>query len=85
MPNFRICFLYGKCHLITINEDLITLDSFRKTIERLLPPFREVNDYIYVVSGKPPRKLNLNNEEEFNVYRTLITHGCYVWVKLLIK
>ncbi len=85
MPSFRICFLYGKCHLITINEDVVTLQSLRKTIENLLPPFREINDYIYVVSGKPPHKLNLNNEEQFNEHRTLITNGSYIWIKLLIK
>jgi hypothetical protein len=85
MPNFRVCFLYGKCHLVTINEDIVTLSSFRKTIENLLSPFRELNDYLYVVSGKPPHKLNLNNEDEFNQYRTLITNGCYIWMKLIIK
>jgi len=83
MPNFRVSFLYGKCYQVTINEDIVTLSSFRKTIESLLLPFRELNDYLYVVSGKPPHKLNINNEEEFNEYRTLITNGCYIWIKLI--
>jgi hypothetical protein len=83
MPNFRVCFLPGKYHLVTINENVVTLESFRKIIENLLPPFREIDNYFYVVSGKPPQKLNLNNEEEFNEHRTLITTGCYIWMKLI--
>jgi hypothetical protein len=83
MVIFRVSILYGKCHLVTINENLITSQSFRKTIENVLPPFREINDYFYVVSGKPLHKLNVNNEEEFNHHRTLITDGCYVWMKLI--
>lgn len=82
MATFRVCFLYGKCYLVTINEKLINLDSFRQTIERLLPPFRELDDYLCVVSGKPPHILNLDNEQEFNEHRTLITSGCYIWMKL---
>jgi hypothetical protein len=83
MPNFRVCFLYGKYYQVTINENIVTLESFRKTIQTLLPPFREIDNYLYVVSGKPSHKLNLNNEEEFNEHRTLITDGCYIFMKLL--
>jgi hypothetical protein len=83
MPNFRVSILYGKCHLVTIKENIVTLEILRKTIKNLLPPFREIDDYLYVVSGKPPHKLNLNNEEEFNEHRTLITSGCYIWMKLI--
>lgn len=83
MTTFRLCFLYGKSHMVTINESPITLETLRKTIEKLLPPFREMNDYFYVVSGKPPHKLNLNNKEEFNQHRTLITSGCYLFMKLI--
>ena len=83
MSTFRVCFLYGKSHLVTTKENLITLEHFRKTIEQLLPPFREINDFIFVVSGKPPYQLNLNNEEEFNQHRTLITSGCYIFMKLI--
>ncbi|CAF0764501.1 unnamed protein product [Rotaria sordida] len=82
MATFRICFLYGKNSTVTINENPIRLEIFRKTIENILPPCRDLNDYIYVVSGKPPHKLNINNEEEFNEHRTLITSGCYIWIKL---
>lgn len=83
MANIRFCFLYGKSYLIKIDENLITLDYFRKIIENLLPPFREINDFIYVVSGKPPRMLNINNEQEFNEHQTLITNGCYIFIKLI--
>jgi hypothetical protein len=83
MPSFRVCILYGKSYPVTINENIVSLESFRKTIKNLLPPFRELDDYLYVVSGKPPHKLNLNNEEEFNEHRTLITSGCYIWMKLI--
>ena len=81
MPSFRVCFLYGKYYHVTIDEDIVTLESFQKTIKNILPPFRELDDYVYVVSGKPPHRLNLNNEEEFNEHRTLITTGCYIWMK----
>jgi hypothetical protein len=83
MLNFRVCILYGKSYPVTINENIVSLENFRKTIKNLLPPFRELDDYFYVVSGKPPHKLNLNNEEEFNQHRTLITTGCYIWMKLI--
>ncbi|CAF3924562.1 unnamed protein product [Rotaria sp. Silwood1] len=82
MARCRISFLYGKYYEVTINENPITLENFRKTIENILPPCRDINDYFYVVSGKPPHKLNINNEEEFNQHRTLITSGCYIWIKL---
>ena len=82
MAIFRISFLYGKCHLVTIDENPITLEGFRKTIKNVLPPCREIDDYFYVVSGKPPHQLNINNDQEFNQHRTLITSGCYIWIKL---
>ena len=72
--------------LVTINENIVSLETFRKTIKNLLPPFRELDDYLcYVVSGKPPHILNLNNEEEFNEHQTLITNGCYIWMKLIVN
>ncbi|CAF3208988.1 unnamed protein product [Rotaria sp. Silwood2] len=80
---FRVYFLYGKSHLGTINADIVTLKNFRKTIDNPLPPFREINDYLYVVSGKPPHKLNINNEQGFNEHRILITNDCYTWMKLI--
>lgn len=81
MPTFRLCFLYGSHHIVTIDEPIITLKSLRKEIETRLPSFRQLNDYIYYISGKPPHILNLNNEEEFNKHQTLITDGCYIWMK----
>ncbi|CAF3376640.1 unnamed protein product, partial [Rotaria sp. Silwood2] len=42
-----------------------------------------INDYLYVVSGKPPHKLNINNEQGFNEHRILITNDCYTWMKLI--
>lgn len=83
MTNFRVCFLYGKSYSVIINENIVTLTSFRKTIENLLPPFREIDDFIYVVSGKPPHKLNINDEKQFNEHQTLITNGCYIFMKLI--
>ena len=83
MPSFRVSFLYGKTYQVTINETPVTLESFRKTIENLLLPFREIDDYFCVVSGKPPHHLNLRKEEQFNEHRTLITTGCYIWMKLI--
>ena len=82
MPTFRLCFLYGRSYSVTIDEDVVTLPSLRKTIETHLPPLREMDEYMCVVSGKPPHRLNLDDEQEFNEYRTLITTGCYVWMKL---
>lgn len=82
MLNIRFCFLYGKCHLITIDENLVSLQKFLEIIKQLLPPFREIDDYLYVVSGKPPHLLNINDEEQFNEYQTLITTGCFIWMKL---
>lgn len=82
MAHFRVYFLYGKYHQVKIDENPVTLETFRRTIENVLPPLREINDYMCVVSGKPPHKLDLNNEEQFNEHRTLITSGCYIWMKL---
>ena len=82
MPSFRLCFLYGKSHCITIDKKIVDLENLRKSIQEVLPPLREIDDYICIVSGKPPWKLNLNDENEFNQHRTLITDGCYVWMKL---
>lgn len=83
MATFRLCFLYGATHLVTIAEQPISLKSLRETIVRLLPPFRELSDYLFIVSGKPPCQLDLNDEEKFNEHRTLITDGSYLWMKLI--
>ena len=84
MPNFRICFLYASYHPVTIDESIVTLQSLRKEIERYLPKYRELKDYQCVISGKPPHILNLNNEDEFNQHRLLITDGCYIWLKFVL-
>jgi hypothetical protein len=84
MPTFRICFLYGSYYLITIDESTVTLKSLRKEIEKLLPSFRQLNDYSCYISGKPPHILNLNNEQEFNKHQALITDGCYIWLKFIV-
>lgn len=82
MLKIRFCFLYGKCYLITIDENLMSLKRFIEILEEILPPFREIDDYLYVVSGKPPHLLDVNDENKFNEYQTLITTGCYIWMKL---
>ena len=83
MPSFRLCFLYGNYYPITIDEPVISLETLRKEIQNRLPKYREIKDYTCTVSGKPPHRLDLNNEEEFNKYRLLITDGSYVWLKFL--
>ena len=82
MMKIRFCFLYGKCHLITIDENLMTFQRFIQIIEQILPPFRELDDYLYAVSGKPPHLLDLHSEQLFNQNQELITTGSYIWIKL---
>jgi hypothetical protein len=81
MPSFRLCFLHGDLRLITIDEQPITFERFRQCIVDNLPARQQLTDYQYVVSGKPPHQLNVNDENQFNEHRTLITDGSFVWMK----
>ena len=83
MVRFRLCVLYGKTFEINVEKELIEREEFRRLVKEILPPFRELNDYFYTVSGKPPHQLNINDDEQFNAHRTLITNGSYVWMKLI--
>ncbi|CAF1501535.1 unnamed protein product, partial [Adineta steineri] len=79
MPSFHICILHGSYHDVKIDEPIVTLESLRREIEShlpQLPKYREIKNYSCTISGKPPHKLNLNNEEEFSKHQTLITNGC---------
>ena len=82
MVQFRLCFLYGETCQIEIEDKILELKRFRQLIKDLLPPYRDLNDYLYIVSGKPPHLLNINDEQQFNQHQTLITNGCYIWMKL---
>lgn len=83
MVRFRLSILYGKTFEINIENFPIELEQLRQLIKNVLPPFRDFDDYFYTISGKPPHQLNLNDEEQFNKHRTLITNGTYLWMKLI--
>lgn len=85
MPEFRLSFLYGQSHLISIDEQTVNLSSLKQRINENLPFSREIDDYICVVSSKPPQILDLNDEQKFNEHRLLITNGCYIFMKLKWK
>ena len=81
MPHFRLCFLPGEMYHVNIDEQLTSLERFRRTIEDRLPAGRSLDDYFCFVSGKPTHQLNLHDEQDFDQRRTLITDRCFIWMK----